>query len=229
MELSIHDVARLLSVPEKQVRNWLRYSGLPSYSILDQYRFNRDEILEWAATHHLPVSMERPYSGLNSETDVRLSKALHRGGIFFDLPGATMPEVFHALLDRIHLHVGADRELLHQMLMAREAANPTGVGAGVAIPHVKNPIIVPIEKPIAAIGFLRVPIEWNAPDCKPVFCLFTLLCSSVPQHLSNLARIANVLHHEEFQALMRNCRDGKEILSWLETWESRSEKAPTGP
>src|SRR5213076_3370625 len=40
-----------------------------------------------------------------------------------------------------------DRELLLGMLLAREALQSTGIGDGIAIPHVRNPIVLHVAHP----------------------------------------------------------------------------------
>ncbi len=116
MELSLNDVARLLNAGERQIRSWIDQQGLPHFSVLDELRFNREEILEWAATHHVPVRA----AGLGGDTHPRLSAALDRGGVFHDLAGQTPGEVLKELLSRLPFPAGVDRELLLQMVVARE-------------------------------------------------------------------------------------------------------------
>ena len=47
---------------------------------------------------------------------------------------------------------GQDREFLLDVLEAREALSSTGIGDGIAIPHVRNPILLHVEQPFVALA-----------------------------------------------------------------------------
>ena len=53
MDLRVRDVAKLLNVSEQTVYRWVRERSLPAHRVGEQYRFNRVELQEWAATHGL--------------------------------------------------------------------------------------------------------------------------------------------------------------------------------
>ena len=63
-------------------------------------------------------------------------------------------------------------ETVLSFLNAREAMGSTGLGFGVAIPHGR---IKGLEEPCAAVFKLQTPIEFGAPDGKPVSLLIFLL------------------------------------------------------
>jgi mannitol/fructose-specific phosphotransferase system IIA component len=54
---------------------------------------------------------------------------------------------------------GTDRELLFRLFQAREAAASTGIGDGIAIPHVRNPIVLHVTKPLIALCFLTTLVS----------------------------------------------------------------------
>ncbi|HNV68898.1 MAG TPA: PTS sugar transporter subunit IIA [Candidatus Ozemobacteraceae bacterium] len=216
MELSVADVARLLKVNEQQVDDWIRHDRLPGYTVQDVLRFNRDEVLEWAATHHVKVSLA---SGGESLPSGGIVQALERGGVFFQVPGDTREAVLHEVAQRLPLPPGSDRELFEHMLVAREIANPTGIGDGIAIPHVNTPLIIPGGRSSISLLFLNHPVQWYAGDRQPVFCLFVLISPTVSEHLSRLASLANLLQIKEFIALLQKRPAIDELLTKLRGWE----------
>ena len=218
MELSVIDVARLLKVNEQQVDDWIRHDHLPGYSIQDVMRFNRDEVLEWAATHHVKVSLAADGEPLSAGS---LSQALERGGVFHDVPGTTREEVLHQIAQRLILPPGSDRDLFEHMLIARETANPTGIGDGIAIPHVNTPLIIPGGRSTISLSFLTTPIPWYANDNQPVFCLFTLISPTVGEHLARLAGLANLLQDAEFVSFLKTRPATKVLLQRFREWEKR--------
>ena len=61
-----------------------------------------------------------------------------------------------------------DREFLYQVLLAREALGSTGIGDGIAIPHVRNPIVLHLSRPTVTLCFLEQPVDFGALDGQPV-------------------------------------------------------------
>src|SRR5690606_2796202 len=57
-------------------------------------------------------------------------------------------------------------------IIKREKRGSTGLGHGVAVPHVKHPAI---SKMAVAVGFSRAGIDFNALDKQPVYSSFLLL------------------------------------------------------
>ena len=76
-----------------------------------------------------------------------------------------------------------DSEFLYQVLLAREALGSTGMGDGIAIPHVRNPIVLHLSRPMVTLCFLETPIDFGSLDGKPVTTLFTLISPTVRAHL----------------------------------------------
>jgi PTS system nitrogen regulatory IIA component len=48
---------------------------------------------------------------------------------------------------------------LFQVLLARESLGSTALGNGVAVPHVRNPIVLHIQRPMVTLCFLEQAIE----------------------------------------------------------------------
>lgn len=216
MQMSVKEIALMLSVSEKTIYRWIKQSVIPHYKINEQYRFNRTEILEWATSRHMKVS-PGIFAEEHSHADVlpSLLEAVKAGGIIYRLSGNDQAEVLRAIVDSLKLPEEVDREFLYQVLLARESLGSTGVGNGIAIPHVRNPVVLHVTRPTVTLCFLEKPIDFKTLDGKPVNTLFTIISPSVRAHLHLLSRIGFVLHNPELkQALMRQAsRD--ELLELL--------------
>jgi len=214
MKLTVKDVASLLHVSEKSVYRWIKDSGLPSHRVNDQYRFNRAEVLEWATAHRVPVSPE-----LLSEPDSHgspmptLSDALESGGIHYRVEGADKQSTLQTVVRLLRLPEEVDRDYLYRVLLAREALGSTGVGRGIAIPHVRNPIVLHVPRATITLCFLEQPIEFDAIDGQPVHTLFTLISPTVRAHLHMLSRLAFALGQPEFQAVLSSQGSRESILA----------------
>ena len=198
MDLSVRDSAQLLKVSEKTIYRWVKQGKLPAYRINEQYRFNRAELLEWATSQRLNVSADifaEPDSG---GPVVGLTDALKAGGIHYRLSGADKLSVLQSLVEVMPLPEQVDRQFLLQVLLARESLGSTALGNGIAVPHVRNPIVMHIPRPMVTLCFLEQAIEFGALDGQPVHTLFTIVSPTIRAHLHLLARLGFALRQPAF-------------------------------
>lgn len=214
MQLTVRDVAELFNVSEKTVYRWLEERKLPGYRLSGQYRFHRAELLEWATAnkiHVTPKIFEEAEAGSAPLPD--LHECLQAGGVFYRVSGDDKPAVLRSVVELLRLPEGVDREHLLQVLLAREALESTAMGEGIAIPHVRNPIVLHVQRPLVTLCFLEKAVEFGALDGKPVFALFTLVSPTVKAHLHLLSRLAFALRDPEFKALVLRQASRDEILA----------------
>lgn len=213
MQLTVRDVSKFLNVTEATVTRWIKQRGLPAHHAAGQYRFNRAELLEWATVNDIKVSLEL-FDRLQANEDPapRLAAALEAGGIFYQLRDTSQERALRALVEVLPLPEGVDRELLLRLYLAREASASTGVGDGIALPHVRNPIVLHVEAPMVTLCYLERPVDFGALDGKPVFILFSLICPTTRTHLQMLARLSYALHDPEFKAVVTRQGTKEEIL-----------------
>ena len=156
MQLVVKDVARLFNVSEKTVYRWIDQGILPAYRINDQYRFNRAELLEWATSRRMNVSPDIFAEPESSATPLpSLVEALQAGGIFYRIGGTEKESVLRAVVETLRLPEEVDRGFLLRVLLARETLESTGIGDGIAIPHVRNPVVLHVARPLITLCFLE--------------------------------------------------------------------------
>jgi nitrogen PTS system EIIA component len=221
MQLTVRDVATLLNVSERTIYRWIKDRTIPAYRISEQYRFHRAELLEWATARRIGVSAEIFQEA--EDTSARmpsLSEALLAGGIVYRLGGTSKESVLRAAVEAMHLPDEVDREQLLRILVAREALASTGVGDGIAIPHVRNPIVLHVPRSTITLCFLERPVDFGALDGQPVHCLFTMVSPTVRAHLHLLSRLAFALREPGFQGVIRRQGLRDEILVELRRVES---------
>ena len=221
MQLSVKDVAKLLNVTDKTIYRWIKQESIPVYRINEQCRFNRAEILEWATSRRIPLSADsltEPDEGKNPLPS--LADALKTGGIIYRVEGTNTPTVLQNVVNVMKLPEEVDREFLYQVLLARENLGSTGLGDGIAIPHVRNPIVLHITKPTITLCFLEHPIDFGAIDGVPVDTLFTLISPTVRAHLHLLSHLGFVLQNPAFKAALKEQRLRDQILEELIKAES---------
>ena len=91
-----------------------------------------------------------------------------------------------------------DSALVLQALWRREQIGSTGLGHGIAVPHAR---IAGIAEPIVLLMRTKHPIEYNAPDRKPVSILFAILVpeNANDEHLRILATVAKMFSDKSFR------------------------------
>lgn len=214
MQLTVREVSKFLSVTEPTVTRWIKQRGLPAQHLNGQYRFNRAELLEWATANQIKVSLEM-FDHLDAEDEPApgLEEALAAGGVFHKLPGTDKAAALHALVQVLPLPEGIDRELLLRLFLAREASATTAIGEGIALPHVRNPIVLHVERPMVTLCFLENPVDFGALDGRPVHVLFSLICPTMRSHLQMLSRLSHALHEATFKAVLVRHAEREEILN----------------
>lgn len=213
MQLTVREVSNFLNVSEFTVTRWITQRGLPARYVAGQYRFHRAELLEWATANQIKVSPEL-FDHLETEDEPAptLSESLEAGGIFYNLQDTDKNRALRALVQVLPLPEGVDRELLLRLFLAREAAASTAVGDGIALPHVRNPIVLHVERPMVTLCFLEQPVDFGALDGKPVQIFFSLICPTMRSHLQVLARLSHALHDRKFKEVVKRQRPREAIL-----------------
>lgn len=175
MKLTVRDASKLLQVSEKTVYRWIEQRMVPAYLVNGQYRFNRAELLEWATSRRIKVSVDilaEPESGQLPCPGI--AEALEAGGVFYRVEGHNRESALRGVVQLMRLPDEVDRDFLLRVLVARETLGSTGIGEGIAIPHVRNPIVLHVPRPSITLCFLEQAIEFGALDGRPVRVLFTI-------------------------------------------------------
>lgn len=120
------------------------------------------------------------------------------------------------LFARIH---GLKASDIFTSLFERERLGSTALGHGIAIPHGR---IKGLKNAAGAFYRLQSPLEFDAPDNRPVTLCFILL---VPQdanerHLQILGELAQLFGDEAMRARMLAAPTPPELIAVLESWAS---------
>ena len=206
MLLEATEAADALYVDEKTVLRWIKKDNLPAELVQGEHRINPVDLLEWATQRGIKVN---PALYEMHDADNRplptLSQALEAGGIHCGIQGDSSEKVlFHVVHHILDLPPEVDPDFILQVLLAREAMGTTAIGDGIAIPHVRNPILVQLPVPKIALCYLMQPVDFGALDGKPVKVLFTILSPTIRMHLHLLSRLAYSLREPRVRQLLGN-------------------------
>jgi nitrogen PTS system EIIA component len=213
VKLTVRQAAKLLSVSESEVYRWVDAGEIPCSMMNHQPLFSRAELLEWATVRRLPVSVKLFEDGEGGPEPVRLTDAIERGGVHKGIRGTDRQSVLRAMVEHLPVGDAQDRELLLEVLLAREALGSTAIGEGIAIPHVRSPLVFAGSRGALALCYLDAPVAFDAPDQQPVHTLFALVSPTIRAHLQLLSRLSLALLDRGFKAAVLRRADRDEIVS----------------
>lgn len=123
--------------------------------------------------------------------------------LVFAVSGETAADVLAQMARRLaEAGVVADGPALARALVERERRCATALGSGIAIPHGKLPGLAGV---VVALGLVRPPVSFGAPDGKPVDLVFLLLspAEAPAANLAALSRLSRILRAPGVAELVR--------------------------
>jgi PTS system nitrogen regulatory IIA component len=146
-----------------------------------------------------------------------VSQLLSADDILLDLEVTDAANLFEAVGQLFEQRHGVSAQMVVDKLSARELLGSTGLGKGVALPHAR---IKKLPKAMAAFVRLKTPIEFAAPDAKPVSFLLVLLVPerATEQHLQILAEFAQMLCDRHLREGIEACEDSASVARLFFDW-----------
>jgi mannitol/fructose-specific phosphotransferase system IIA component (Ntr-type) len=116
----------------------------------------------------------------------------------------------------------SNAKVIARAVIKRENEASTGMGKGVAVPHVKHKAVKDV---VAVFGQSGAGIDFSALDKQPVYSVILLIspASEPDKHLQAMETIFRNLQYEKFRSFLRQCRNAEQIEDLLrETDEGSS-------
>lgn len=107
-----------------------------------------------------------------------------------------------------------NRDKIAKAVISREREASTGMGKGVAVPHVKHKAVKDV---VATVGLCGAGIDFSALDKQPVYSVI-LLISPVDfpdKHLQAMEKIFQHIQQEKFRKFLRQCQTAEQIEDLL--------------
>ena len=107
-----------------------------------------------------------------------------------------------------------NREDIIKAIIKREREASTGMGKGVAVPHVKHPAVKDV---VASVGQSSEGIDFSALDKQPVYSVILLISpvDNPDKHLQAMESIFRHLQQEKFRKFLRQSQSVEQIKDLL--------------
>lgn len=134
-----------------------------------------------------------------------------------DLKGQTRDDVIRELVNALAAakKVSAkDAEEITAKIIEREKQGSTGIGKGIAVPHIKHPNIKQI---VGTIGCSKAGINFSSLDKAPVFSVLLLLSppNNPDKHLEAMESLFAHLQRDLFRKFLRQVTTKEEIMDLI--------------
>lgn len=98
-------------------------------------------------------------------------------------------------------------------VIKRENEASTGIGKGVAVPHIKHKTV---KKAVAAIGISATGVDFSALDKQPVYTVILLISPTEgDQHLQVMEAIFEHLQNDNFRKFLRQSETVEQVKELL--------------
>jgi len=125
------------------------------------------------------------------------------------------------LIQSVPLSLSLNKEELFNALLSREEMMSTAIGNGIAIPHVRLFDSMSLQEDIVVVAYLFEPVDWVAPDGKPVHTLFFVLAADETRHLQILAEIAQLASDEDFVDFLKTMPPRESLIERIQQLEDK--------
>ncbi len=139
------------------------------------------------------------------EATIQEFQAADRDGVIGELVSS---------LDRAGKLGKNNAKAITRAVIKRENEASTGMGKGVAVPHVKHKAVKDV---VVAIGQSGAGIDFSALDKQPVYSVILLVspANEPDEHLQAMENIFRNLQYEKFRRFLRQCRSAEQIEDLL--------------
>jgi len=208
VKLTAREAARMLGVTETKIYRWVDAGEIPFTMIHHRPLFHRIELLEWAMSLELPLSVDLYENG----EVLPFTGALERGG------GGVIDAELETIADDIPAITPADRELVRDVLAARGSEMFVSRAADwIAMPRASSPLICPGS---AGLVLLR----WAAHRALmlrdiPINVVFLIVAPTIRRHHELLSRLSLALHDRVFRTATQRVGAFEDVVAEARRWE----------
>ena len=146
---------------------------------------------------------------------MNISQILSPEATFCSLKLSSKKKVIEKISEVMADSIDCPWQDIYESLFAREKLGTTALGHGIAIPHGR---VEACEKATAVFILLDEPVDYGAPDGKPVDIIFSILVpeKADAEQLKCLAEVAKVLSEPSLVSQIRHAHCSEALYEIIE-------------
>jgi len=208
--MTIEEVADYLRVSERTVYDWAQKGDLPGGKLGTTWRFKREDVESWVNSRlsgkSAPAITAKASGGTSLLTPQRI----------IILPEADKKTVLTKLVDLLATSpLVRNRDQLLNGIFAREELMSTGIGFGIAVPHVRIDTVADL---VMAVAVCKHPvIDYASLDNQPVHivCMLAARSDQHAKYIRTLSAVSSRLKDVETRRQIIASDDADFIFSQL--------------
>lgn len=215
--MTLSEVAKYLKLAEKTVLRMVHRGEIPCGKVASQWRFMHSVIDDWLISK-MKVIPRNDLSAVieTGQSLVPLSRLVREDFIVPQIYPGTKEQVLKQLIrPLVQGKLIQNEEAFLKKLMKREQIVSTGIGAGIAVPHLRNPQENPEGGPYLVVGSCSEGTDFNALDGQKTYLFFLLCTDSVTVHLRVLARLNVILRDQKLRTALLQAKTSQHIFHVL--------------
>lgn len=152
---------------------------------------------------------------------MKLSDIFCFDSVIVPLKSNNRDEVISELVNSLTQRKKISKKMAHEItgaIIKRENDASTGIGKGVAVPHIKHSSV---KDAMAAIGISEVGINFSSLDKQPVYSVLLLLSSenNPDNHLQAMEQIFKFLQNDKCRKFLRQCTTVEQVKDVIVDFE----------
>lgn len=190
--MTLNEVAKYLRVSQETLIQWAQNKTIPCCKMGEEWMFERDEIERWVEKRFSESSETTASSSL-------LKKVLNPENVII-MNAQSKCEALETMIDALYVAAGLkNRKELEEAIYHRETLMSTGIGLGVAVPHVR---LSSIKSMRLVAGINKTDItDYESLDNQPVR-IIVMVAAGKGQHqeyIRLLASLSSILKQESIR------------------------------
>jgi len=206
--MTLSEVATYLKIAEKTVSRMITRGEIPCTKVDSQRRFSKSMIDDWLTSRMNVVPQNDLAKVLeNPEGLIPITRLTSEDLIIDSLrPGSKKDILTQLIQPLVQQEVIEDADDFLRKLLTREKMVTTGIGRGVAIPHLRHPKENPGGGARMVVGICAQGTDFESIDGKKTYLFFLLVSDSEVIHLRVLAKLNQILREGDFVTRLTNAK-----------------------
>jgi len=214
--MTLSEVAAYLKIAEKTVSRMITRGEIPCTKVASQWRFMKSMIDDWLISRMNVVPQNDLAKILeNPEGLIPFTRLTSEDLILDNIKPGTKKDILAQLIGPlVQQEIIEDADDFLRKLLTREKMVSTGIGRGVAIPHLRHPKENPGGGPRMVVGICKAGTDYESMDGKHTHLFFLLVSDSEVVHLRVMAKLTQILREGDFVNRLTNAKKA-EVLPIL--------------